>query len=139
MPKFEILCVTMHQTDFAKVEEMNIHSNVVFANQCNRTAYTLCQSHTVSGETDAIKIRDELLPFALFESVRVGADYDCFLSEALRKKSKDLKEFLGTFTAVTITHNPFTCGLIREKSRDLYEVDYFTADVENGEITDIKG
>ena len=39
MPKFEILCVTMHQTDFAKVAEMNIHSNVVFANQCDRTAY----------------------------------------------------------------------------------------------------
>ena len=39
MSKFEILCVTMHQTDFAKVAEMNIHSNVVFANQCDRTAY----------------------------------------------------------------------------------------------------
>ena len=29
----------MHQTDFSKIEEMNIQSNVVFANQCDRTAY----------------------------------------------------------------------------------------------------
>ena len=37
--KFEILCVTMHQNDFSKIKEMNIHSNVVFANQCDRTSY----------------------------------------------------------------------------------------------------
>ena len=36
---FEILCVTMHQTDFSKIEAMNIHSDVVFANQADRTTY----------------------------------------------------------------------------------------------------
>ncbi len=36
---FEILCVTMHQTDFSKIEAMNIHSDVVFANQADRTEY----------------------------------------------------------------------------------------------------
>lgn len=35
----EILCVTMHQTDFSKIAEMNIQCNVVFANQANRFAY----------------------------------------------------------------------------------------------------
>lgn len=39
MAKFEILCVTMHQSDFSKIEEMNIRSNVVFANQCDHTSY----------------------------------------------------------------------------------------------------
>lgn len=38
MPRFEILCVTMHQNDFSKIEQMNIHSDVVFANQADRTA-----------------------------------------------------------------------------------------------------
>ena len=37
MSTFEILCTTMHQTDFSKIKEMNIHSNVVFANQADRT------------------------------------------------------------------------------------------------------
>ena len=39
MGRFEILCVTMRQNDFSKLDEMNIHSDVVFANQCDRTAY----------------------------------------------------------------------------------------------------
>ena len=39
MSKFEILCVTMHQNDFAKIEQMNIHSDVVFANQADRTSF----------------------------------------------------------------------------------------------------
>lgn len=38
MSKFEILCVTMHQKDFSKIQQMNIHSDVVFANQANCTA-----------------------------------------------------------------------------------------------------
>lgn len=36
---FEVLCVTMHQPNFEKIGEMNIRSNVVFANQADRTAY----------------------------------------------------------------------------------------------------
>lgn len=39
MSKFEILCVTMHQKDFSKLEEMNIHSDIVYANQCDCTSY----------------------------------------------------------------------------------------------------
>lgn len=38
MSKFEILCVTMHQKDFSKIQEMNIHSDVLFANQADRTS-----------------------------------------------------------------------------------------------------
>lgn len=38
MSGFEILCVTMAQTDFSKIREMNIHSDVVFANQADSTA-----------------------------------------------------------------------------------------------------
>ncbi len=37
MSAFEILCVTMHQSDFSKINEMNIHSDVLFANQADRT------------------------------------------------------------------------------------------------------
>ena len=39
MSSFEILCVTMHQKDFSKIEQMNIHSDVVFANQADDTRY----------------------------------------------------------------------------------------------------
>ncbi len=39
MADFEILCATMHQNDFSKIKEMNIHADVVFANQCDHTSY----------------------------------------------------------------------------------------------------
>ncbi len=39
MAKLEVLCATMNQTDFKKVEQMNIQSDVVFANQTNDTRY----------------------------------------------------------------------------------------------------
>lgn len=45
---FEILCVTMHQTDFSKIEAMNIRSDVVFANQADRTEY---REHEFEGHT----------------------------------------------------------------------------------------
>lgn len=38
MNTFQILCVTMHQHDFSKLEQMNIHSDIIFANQCEKTA-----------------------------------------------------------------------------------------------------
>jgi glycosyltransferase involved in cell wall biosynthesis len=39
MNKLEVLCTTMHQKDFSKLKEMNIQSNIVFANQADRYAY----------------------------------------------------------------------------------------------------
>ena len=41
--RFEILCVTMHQKDFSKLKEMNVHSNIVYANQADRTEYSECE------------------------------------------------------------------------------------------------
>lgn len=38
----EVLVATMHQTDFSKIEEMNIQSDVVFANQADCQAYSEC-------------------------------------------------------------------------------------------------
>ena len=35
MSKLEVLCVTMHQTDFSKITEMNLHTDVFFANQAD--------------------------------------------------------------------------------------------------------
>ena len=39
MSKFEILCVTMHQKDFSKIKDMNINSDVIFANQAKSMSY----------------------------------------------------------------------------------------------------
>ncbi len=41
--KLQILVTTMHQTDFKKREEMNIKSDVIFANQSNCYAYDVTE------------------------------------------------------------------------------------------------
>lgn len=48
MESFEILCVTMNQSNFSKVEEMNIRANVIFANQSNTTLY---EEKKINGKT----------------------------------------------------------------------------------------
>lgn len=39
MLTLEVLCVTMHQKDFSKIQQMNIHTDVFFANQADTTAF----------------------------------------------------------------------------------------------------
>ena len=65
MSKFQLLCVTMHQNDFSKIEEMNIHSDVVFANQCDHTSFETFEfdGHTakmISTETRGVGINRNL-------------------------------------------------------------------------------
>ena len=108
-------------------------------NSCSRTDFILKQARTQNGETDKAQIRAELIPYAFFESVLLGVEYAEFLSDELRPKTEDIRSFLGNFVAVTVTENPCVCGLVRKKKERLFEVDYFTAELANGKIIDIKG
>lgn len=65
MAEFEILCVTMYQDNFSKIKEMNIKSNVVFANQCDHTSYEeiVFEGHTakmISTQTRGVGINRNL-------------------------------------------------------------------------------
>ena len=104
---------------------------------CRRTQFQLRQARSYNGECDEETIREELLPYAFFEKVLLGEDYQALLSEDLQGKAEGLKAFLGDFCAVTLTHDPKICGLIRKKAPRLYEVDYFTITLECGKIADI--
>ena len=106
-------------------------------NACAQTSFVLRQARTCNGESDAEKIGEELLAYAFFESVLLGANYADFLSDELVPKAEQLIDFLGNFLSVTPTDDPYTCGLIREKAPRLFDVDNFVVTVENGKITDI--
>ncbi len=96
-----------------------------------QTEYCLLQGEGASKET--------LIPYAFFESVRIGAEYESFLSPALRENASSLKDFLGKFLYVLPTDDPLVCKLVYKKSPRLFEVKAFTATLEEGEITDIQG
>lgn len=81
MPSFEILCVTMNQNDFSKTAEMNIHSNVVFANQCDCTVYeeTAFDGHTakmISTNTRGVGINRNLALMYASADICLFADDD---------------------------------------------------------------
>ena len=107
-------------------------------NELIRTQFTVKQARTKTGETDEKKILAELLPYAFFESVLLGADYASMLSDELAPKAGALTAFLGEFTAVVPTDEASVCGLVRQKAERLFEVYYYTVEVENGKICDIK-
>ncbi len=107
--------------------------------ECIRTAFHLRQAYTQTGETDESKIRDELLPYAFFESVLIGANYEEMLADGLQPDASKIKAYLGDFIAVVTTDDPARCGLVKEKAPRLFEVAYYTVIVENGKIADING
>ncbi len=106
---------------------------------CERTAFTLRQQRTQDGDLSPEKIQSELLPYAFFESLLIGANYAEMLSEELAAKAGDLASFLGDFKAVTLTDNPRVCGLVYKKAERLFEVRRFTVTVENDKIVEIEG
>lgn len=106
---------------------------------CVRKSLSLRQTRTLRGETDEEKIAEELLPYAFFESVLIGAEYQSMLSDELAQKADGLREFLGDYVAVTLTNDPCVCGLVRKKAERLFELSYFTVTLERGKISDIKG
>ena len=83
-------------------------------------------------------IRDEILAYAFFESILIGADYTQFLCDELKEKANSLKDFLGEYSSVALTKNPNVCGLVRKKAERLFEVDEYSVEITNGKITDVR-
>lgn len=99
-------------------------------NGITQTKFTLRQS--------VERAENELLVYAFFESILIGAPYRYFLDEALLSQADKLISFLGPFVGVTLTDDPYTCGLVKPKSERVFEVVYFTVTMKNNKIFDIK-
>lgn len=78
---FEILCATMHQTDFSKVQSMNIHSNVVFANQTDRNSFDYIENEDhyakmISTKTRGVGLNRNIALLASTADIVLFADDD---------------------------------------------------------------
>lgn len=100
---------------------------------CQLKAFTLLQPTSQSSPLP------DLLAYAFFESVLIGADFTPFLCDELIPDADNIRAFLGDFTAVTLTEEPTTCGLVRKKAERLFFVDYFAVEIQNNKIIDVKG
>lgn len=104
-----------------------------------RVKYILKQERAETENPTLERLRDELLPFAFFESVRIGANLDDFLSDELLSRQDDLRAFLGAFCAVTPTQTVNRCALLRKQAERIYQAAYFTVTLSNGKIIDVQG
>ncbi len=99
---------------------------------CSQTQFTILKPNDHTAHED-------LLPFAFFESVLIGANFKEFLTNELQLNADKIRAFLGDFEAVTLTKDINTCGLVKKKAERLYEVQYYTVECKDGKITDIQG
>jgi hypothetical protein len=100
---------------------------------CIRTACVLKQASKQTGVCP-----DDLLCFAFFESVLLGGDYAQFLSEELQSRSQEILQFIGNFLWVVPTARENECGVVRKLNERLFSLDYYTVEIQDGKITDIK-
>ncbi len=100
---------------------------------CVLQSFTLRQPH---GQKE---LPQGLLAYAFFESVLLKGSFRALLSEELQTDCERILAFLGDFIAVTLTAEPNTCGLVRKKAERLFTVDYFSVELADGKIVDIKG
>ena len=98
-------------------------------------------SCTHAEDFDAQKIPEQILPFAFFEHIFAGDNFEIFLCENLKQHAKKLRGFLGDFIGIIPPpkfRNIDEVGLIYKKSEREYFAEYFTVLIENGKITNIK-
>ncbi len=101
---------------------------------CARVQYIIKQAVMENEAT----LKDELLPYAFFESVLIGANFEELLTDELLPTAEKLVQFLGEFIAVTLTENPCVCGLIRKNAPNLFQVNYYEVEMENGKVKDVR-
>lgn len=90
---------------------------------------------------DRNALTDKILPYAFCEEFLVKGDYKFYLSDNIKENADKLKDYFGEFIGVTtppLFRDYREVGLIKKISERRYAVDYFTFDVENGKIVNIK-
>ncbi len=101
--------------------------------ECALTEFTLRQPNT------SPPLEENLLAYAFFESVLVKGDFRAFLCEELQAEGENILAFLGEFNAVILTQEATVCGLVRKKREGLFVVDYFSVEIREGKIVDVRG
>ena len=82
-------------------------------------------------------LHEKLIPYAFFESVRIGADFTPFLADDLPMSPEDVRSFLGAFLHVLPCDDTTDCLLVYKKSERLYDVRKCSVNLKDGKITDI--
>lgn len=83
--------------------------------------------------------------FAFFESILTFGDFEKYLSEELKPRAGQLREYLGEYTGVTVPTERFyaahpnenAAGLVYPKTKNLFEVKYFAVELKHGKVHNV--
>lgn len=96
MSRLEVLCATMHQKDFSKIQQMNIRTDAVFANQADRTAleeveFAGHRARMITTDTRGVGINRNLALLYAQGEICLFADDDVTYNDDMEEKI--LREF----------------------------------------------
>lgn len=94
MNSIEILCTTMFQKDFSKIKSMNIHSDIIFANQANENSFEEIsfEDHVakmVTTKSRGVGLNRNIALLAATKDILLFADDDVVYVDDLEKIIKD--------------------------------------------------
>ncbi len=130
--------LTVHVPLFDSLSRSATRKWRLHENRAELLSYTLRQARTGTENKADELLKNELLPFAFFESVLYGGEVRELLDDELLENAEKIKEFLGDFCSVVLTADCNTCGLVYRKGERLFEVKHASVELKNGKIAEIK-
>ena len=95
----------------------------------------------LSENFDREKLPASLIPYAFCEEFLCGGDFECYLAENVKENADKLGGFFGEFIGITpppVFRNPKEIGFIYKLAERKYSVEYFTFELAEHKITNIK-
>lgn len=141
-------CLLQEQFLDCTLENGRLYATLPLSDSQNRTAECVWDLHggtctrvqfSIRYPKNDVSVPPNLLAYAFFESLLIGADPTPFLADDMREKADKLRTYVGDFQQVVPLGEPNTCGLIKKKAERIFEVCVYEIIVENGKITDIRG
>ncbi len=89
---------------------------------------------------DLDRLNEKVIPFAFLEQLLVGGEVKDYLCEELRENADKLRGFLGEFIGVMpppVFRDIDEVGLIYQKEKNVYKVEYFKFKLDKRKITNI--
>lgn len=128
------LTVTIKKTDIAKHEVITTYD---FDGEVKVSSIKSCTDENFSID----KLPPPVIPFAFLEEILARGNISNYLTDSVNQNADKLQGYLGDFLGVfppPIFRNDDEVGLIYKLSDNKYGVEYFTFELENRKICNIK-
>lgn len=140
---YKKVCTFTFSPTFSTTEKFNdIKKHVLTCSWefCDNTFKKKNVSCKAKEDFNIDNLHERLIPYAFLENFLVGDNIDEFLCENIKANANKLQSYLGEFIGVfppPTFRDINEVGLIYSKGENLYEIEYFTFELQNKKIFNI--